>query len=163
LLIFVVLCLTIVGGFNLVFPTKYAKYVEKYSKLYGVDENLVYAVILCESGFNPNSKSKKGAIGLMQLMPSTALWCAKKLDEKYSDEKLYEPEFNIKIGVYYLAYLRTVFNDFDEVVMAYNAGEGNVKKWLQGKGEVFSETSTYLAKVKLCAKLYKLRSSFLFF
>ncbi len=151
------------SAFALLFPTKYANFVEKYSKLYGVDENLVYAVILCESSFNPNSKSKKGAIGLMQLLPTTALWCAKKLDEKYSDEKLYEPEFNIKIGVYYLAYLRTVFNDLDDVIMAYNAGEGNVKKWLQGNGEVFLETSTYLAKVKLCAKLYTLRSYFLFF
>ncbi len=151
------------GAVTIVFPTKYAKFVEKYSKLYGVDENLVYAVILCESGFNPSVKSKKGAIGLMQLMPSTALWCAKKLDENYSDEKLYEPEFNIKIGVYYLAYLHTVFTSLDEVVMAYNAGEGNVKKWLQGNGEVFSETSAYLTKIKFSIKVYNIRSSLFFF
>ncbi len=162
MLIFVVLCLTIVGVFTLVFPTKYAKFVKKYSKLYGVDENLVYAVISCESGFDPSAKSKKGAMGLMQLMPSTAMWCAEKLGENYSDEKLYEPEFNIKIGVYYLAYLHTVFSFADEVIMAYNAGEGNVKKWLQGDGEVFLETSVYLNKVKLSTRIYKLKSFFLF-
>lgn len=142
------------GAIFLIFPTKYAKFVEKYSKIYGVDENLVYAVILCESGFNPDSKSKKGAIGLMQLMPSTASWCAQKLDETYTDEKLYEPEFNIKIGVYYIAYLQTVFSSSEHVIMAYNAGEGNVKKWLQGNGTVFSETSAYLRKVSFSKQIY---------
>jgi soluble lytic murein transglycosylase len=147
-----------VGTFTLVFPTKYANFVEKYSKLYGVDKNLVYAVIRCESGFDLYAKSKKGAVGLMQLMPSTALWCANKLNENYTDERLYDPEFNIKIGVYYLAYLHTVFSCVDEVIMAYNAGEGNVKKWLNEEGSIFSETATYLKRVKFCIGVYKLKS-----
>ena len=94
----------------------------------------------------------------MQLMPSTALWCAKKLNENYTDEKLFEPEFNIKIGVYYIAYLQTVFSSSEHVIMAYNAGEGNVKKWLNEEGPIFSETATYLKRVKFCIGVYKLKS-----
>lgn len=150
------------GFFALITPTKYANFVEKYSNLYGVDENLVYAVIRCESRFNPNAKSKKGAVGLMQLMPSTASWCAKILGEEYSEDMLYNPEYNIKIGSYYLSYLFTVFLDEQQVIMAYNAGEGNVKKWLQGNGEVFPETSTYLKRVKTIKFFYGLKERLVF-
>ena len=150
------------GFFTVITPTKYANFVEKYSNLYGVDENLVYAVIRCESRFNPNAKSKKGAVGLMQLMPSTASWCAKILGEEYSEDMLYNPEYNIKIGSYYLSYLFTVFLNEQEVIMAYNAGEGNVKKWLQGNGEVFSETSVYLKRVSFVKRAYEIKDFILF-
>ncbi len=159
MLVFVVLCLTIVAVFTALFPTKYANYVEKYSKIYGVDKNLVYAVIRCESGFDHNAKSKKGAVGLMQLMPSTASWCAKNLGVDFTEEMLCDPEFNIKIGVYYLSYLSARFDTVDKVVMAYNAGEGNVKNWLQGNGKVFSETSAYLKRVKFAKEVYRIFSA----
>lgn len=153
-----VLCLTIVGVFYGIFPTKYAKYVEKYSNQFGVNKNLVYAVIRCESGFNPNAKSKKGAIGLMQLMPTTAKWCAELLSVDYEDDYLFQEEFNVMIGTYYISYLYTRFDTFSQVVMAYNAGEGNVKKWLNNKGEVFKETKVYLFKVKFAYNIYSLKN-----
>lgn len=93
----------------------------------------------------------------MQLMPSTALWCADKLNEKYSKEKLFDPKYNIMVGVFYLSYLSTRFDREEQVIMAYNAGEGNVKKWLCGEGNVFSETETYLNRVKFCKWVYEIK------
>ena len=146
------------GVIEVVFPTKYANFVEKYSKEYGVDKNLVYAVIRCESSFNPKAKSRKGAMGLMQLTPSTASWCAQLLCIAYEDENLFEEEYNIRIGTYYLSYLSSRFSEPSHVIMAYNAGEGNVKKWLDNNGEVFNETATYLNRVKLAYTVYKLKN-----
>ena len=100
LLVFIVLCLTIIGAVTVVFPSKYANFVEKYSKIYGVDKNLVYAVIRCESGFNKNAKSNKNALGLMQLTPPTAKWCAHLVGVDFDEESLYEPEYNIRLGTY---------------------------------------------------------------
>ena len=163
LLVFIVLCLTIIGAITVVFPSKYANFVEKYSKIYGVDKNLVYAVIRCESSFNKNAKSNKNALGLMQLTPPTAKWCAHLVGVDFDEESLYEPEYNIRLGTYYLSYLFTRFNSEEQVIMAYNAGEGNVKKWLNGNGEVFGETSVYLKKVKFCSSVYRIKSTLLFF
>ena len=151
------------GAITVVFPSKYANFVEKYSKIYGVDKNLVYAVIRCESGFDKRAKSNKNAMGLMQLTPSTAKWCAYIIGVDFDEDLLYNPEYNIRLGVYYISYLFTRFDTVEQVIMAYNAGEGNVKKWLNGNGKVFAETSAYLTKVKFCAKVYKLKSSALFY
>ena len=148
------------GVFCGIYPTKYAKFVEKYSNQFGVNKNLVYAVIRCESGFNPKAKSEKGAIGLMQLIPATAKWCAELLSIEYEDEYLIQEEYNIMLGVYYISYLSARFDNFSHVVMAYNAGEGNVKKWLKGNGMVFNETRDYLSKVKIAYTIYSLKNNF---
>ena len=148
------------GIFYGIFPTKYAKYVEKYSNQFGVNKNLVYAVIRCESSFNPKAKSRKGAMGLMQLMPTSAKWCAGILNVDYEEDFLLDEEFNIMIGTYYISYLYSRFDNFSQVVMAYNAGEGNVKKWLNGYGEVFTETKNYLIKVKFAYNVYSLKDKF---
>ena len=64
------------------FPRNFSRYVEKYSEEYGVDKNLVYAVIKAESNFDREAHSHKGAKGLMQLTDETAAWCAKKTDSE---------------------------------------------------------------------------------
>jgi soluble lytic murein transglycosylase len=161
LLVIVVLCLTIITVLNVVFPIRYANFVEKYSKIYGVDKNLVYAVIRCESSFNKDAKSKKDARGLMQLTPSTAKWCAYIIGVDFDADLLYNPEYNIRLGVYYISYLFTRFETVEQVIMAYNAGEGNVKKWLNGEGNVFPETSAYLTKVKFCKAIYTIKTTIL--
>lgn len=61
-----------------VYPRKYSEYVSEYASLYGISENLVYAIIKCESGFNPYSCSGAGAVGLMQITPDTLSWAAMK-------------------------------------------------------------------------------------
>ena len=84
------------------YPIKYSEYVEKYAKENEIDPLLVYAIIKVESNYNPNSKSKSNAIGLMQLMEKTAEEQVKFLNIDYNGEQdLYDPEKNIQIGVKY--------------------------------------------------------------
>jgi len=98
----------------------------------GEETALVLAVIQTESRFRPNALSPRGAVGLMQIMPGTARWMADRLGlEGYDDDKLYEREWNLTIGISYLQYLRRQFPDsIPEVLAAYNAGPVNVRSWL---------------------------------
>ena len=143
-------------------PEEYKEYVEKYSKEYGVSENLIYAVIKTESGFDSSAVSNKGATGLMQIMPETFEWLTDDILHEYLDNgMLYDPETNIKYGTYYLSRLYGRFGDWNTAIAAYNGGEGNVSEWLcdtrySDDGvklnidkipEDFSETEKYVKKV----------------
>lgn len=141
------------------YPRSYSKAVTAYSNEFGLESELVYAVINVESSFNPRAKSNKGATGLMQLMPSTAKWCADNLKIDYTDEMLYDPSYNIRLGAYYLRYLLDKFGSETLALTAYNAGEGNLKKWLEsGESEIpFPETERYVKKVLFAKKIYEKR------
>ena len=148
----------------------YNEYVEKYSKEYNIDENFVYAVIFCESRFDPKALSHKGAKGLMQIADITGAWGADVLKlENFQTEDVFDEETNIKIGCWYLGLLSNQYGDEAVVLAAYNAGSGNVSKWLSdeeyskdGKSfdsiDVipFKETSQYVKKVKVVNFLYDL-------
>lgn len=142
---------------DVLFPIRYYGYVKKYCKQYSVEPSVALAVIWTESKFRPNAVSRAGACGLMQLMPSTAEWLCLEIGEEYSEEKLFEPEYNIKLGIFYLSYLQQNFSG-DYVLAAYNAGEGNVKKWLSTDGKIkFDETKEYIKRVNMAKKLYSFR------
>ena len=112
--------------------------IEKYARQYGVDQDLVWAVIRQESGFNPRAVSPKGAMGLMQLMPGTAAMLG------VSDA--FDVEQNIAGGVKYLERCLNQFNqDVSLALAAYNAGPDNVVKY-QGCPP-FAETRQYVASV----------------
>ncbi|HGJ65262.1 TPA: lytic transglycosylase domain-containing protein, partial [bacterium] len=82
---------------------QYANIIYKESKKYRYDWRLIVAIMKTESNFNEQAKSHKGAVGLMQLMPKTAKWLSPKLEIEYSGiGSLYDPEYNIKLGVHYL-------------------------------------------------------------
>ena len=151
-------------------PDEYAPFVEKYSKEYGVPEEMVYAVIKTESGFDSSAVSSKGAVGLMQMMPETFEWLTKDmLREHLSVGMLYDPETNIKYGTYYLSRLYNKFGDWDTALAAYNGGEGRVSEWLtdsryssDGKKLIienipseYSETKNYVGKVNNALEKYK--------
>ncbi len=88
------------------YPYPYQQIVNKYAKEYGVDSSLVAGVILAESKFLPTACSNRGAIGLMQIMPDTGAWIAKHVGDKdYTKEQLYNPDTNIRFGVWYLSFL----------------------------------------------------------
>ncbi|HVT44140.1 MAG TPA: lytic transglycosylase domain-containing protein [Thermoanaerobaculia bacterium] len=110
---------------------------EKASK-YDVDPVLVASVMEAESRFKQRARSHKGAQGLMQLMPRTGRWMGAR--------NLYDPDQNVDAGVKYLKYLEERFDgDLNKMIAAYNAGEGNVRKY--GGVPPYRETRTYLKKV----------------
>lgn len=145
-------------------PIEYSEYVEKYSKEYGVPENVIYAVILCESKFESNAVSSQNAIGLMQMIPSTFLWLCEKTGDNFSEGMLYDPETNIRFGTYYLSYLYEEFGLWETVYAAYNCGPGKVKEWQENpeyadKNGVlidipYPETKNYVKKVSKAAEKY---------
>lgn len=117
---------------KILYPYPHRQTVEKYANEYGVDPLLVVSVMREESKFLPRSESQKGALGLMQLMPSTARWIAQNLEDTgYTDEYLVDPEKNIQYGTWYLSSLEKEFSgNTTLVVTAYNGGRGRVKEWI---------------------------------
>ncbi len=154
-LVFVALIVIWLLLFNVCFPIKYQQEILSASQIYEVNPVLIASVINAESSFDKNKVSPKQAIGLMQLLPSTA----KSLTNEKID--LYNPTTNIMLGVKYLAYLIKKFNDVDTALFAYNAGEGNVARWLnQQKTDKltfcpFKETNAYVNKIKKSLKYYR--------
>ena len=138
-----------------VYRRDYSGYVEKYCTEYGIPEYTVYAVIKTESNFSKDAVSKSGAIGLMQLMPETYKWLVSRSEGKPGD--IYDPEENIKYGVYLLSILYEKYGDDEMVFAAYNAGMGNVDKWLaEGEYEIkFDETKNYVNKIRIAQEKYK--------
>lgn len=124
----------------------YYPIIIKNSKQYDVDPLLVKAIIMAESGFNPNAVSHVGAQGLMQLMPRTARYLGVK--------DSFNPEHNIQGGVKYIKRLLDRFNgDVTLALAAYNAGSQNVRKY---KGiPPYPETKNYVKKVSTLHASYK--------
>jgi soluble lytic murein transglycosylase-like protein len=122
----------------------YSKRVEEYWPIitetcgrYGVDAELVKAVIQVESNYNHRAVSRKGAMGLMQLMPGTA--------SRYGVEQAFDPQQNVEGGVRYLRDLLELFQDTKLALAAYNAGEGAVQRY-NGIPK-YTETQNYVRKV----------------
>ena len=151
-------------------PREYVGYVETYSAEFGVPADLVWSVMKTESGFDSSAVSYKGAVGLMQMMPSTFEWLTDDILREYLGVgMLYDPETNIKYCTYYLSRLYNRFGDWDTALAAYNGGEGNVSEWLEDKRysddgkrlktdkipEEFSETKNYVKKVNKALEKYK--------
>jgi soluble lytic murein transglycosylase len=149
------------------YPVKYEELVWKYAYEYDIDPFLIYAVIKAESGFKKSAESHKGAKGLMQITEQTGVWAADKLKiDNFKVEDLFEPSTNLKIGCWYLSVLEKQFeNDITLVLAAYNAGSGNVTKWLKNKNLSktglsletipFAETKKYVRQVIEDYHVYK--------
>lgn len=140
------------------YPLAYEGLIFKYAAQNGLDPLLVAAVIRTESNFQPRATSGQGARGLMQIMPETGRWAASQMKVAFSPDDLYDPEYNIRLGSWYLAELLREFgNDPVLALAAYNGGRGNVRKWLderQWTGEhqtlnqiPFAETRHYVSLV----------------
>ncbi len=144
-----------------IYPKKYSAYVERYSEKYDIDENFIYAVIKTESGFDPDAVSDVGAVGLMQLMEIAFNEVSNNIEDNkgldYSD--MYNPEYNIMYGSWYLSYLYKQFGSYELTIAAYHAGMTEVRSWLyegiidennlnlDNIPDDFSDTRHYINKV----------------
>lgn len=149
------------------YPLKYTELVETYCRDYHVDEALVYAVIKNESSFRPDAVSEVDARGLMQIQGPTLEWAVyrEKADAQVTADDLFDPEVNIKYGVYLLSLFLDEFKTPDVALCAYHAGWGNVKKWLKDpdysadgislKTIPFGDTSSYVERVLETREMYQ--------
>lgn len=136
-------------------PLEHAETIASASVEHGVDPYLVAAIINAESGFDAAEVSHAGAIGLMQLMPGTAAAVASDagLPAIAEAEALTDPAFNIDLGTRHLAALIEDYGDLAVALAAYNAGEGNVDRWIAESGEsavldaAYPETRRYVERV----------------
>ena len=145
---------------------RYVTYIQRWSDEYGIDPAFVKAVIYRESHYDARAISGAGARGLMQLMPYTVTWMEQKAGlSGYTDDSLFDPEINIRLGTRYLNYLSGLFDgDPILVVCAYHAGAGNVRSWLEnhssdGKRLTLQEipmndTKTYAERVMQSYAIY---------
>lgn len=110
-----------------------AEAVAEQSQRYGIDGRLLLSVMLSESTFRTDAVSAKGAIGLMQLLPSTAQEVAARLQLEWGGEvRLLDPHTNIALGSYYLRHLLDSFDgDLTLALTAYNMGPGTVQSMLK--------------------------------
>jgi soluble lytic murein transglycosylase-like protein len=123
---------------------RYVDLVDKMARKYGIESNLLHAIIQTESAYNSNAISATGAVGLMQLMPETA--------KRYGVIDLRDAEQNIEGGCRYLSYLLKVFNqDLRLALAGYNAGEGAVLKF-NYQIPPYSETKNYVNQVLVIYK-----------
>lgn len=172
-IILIILVVTLLIGsilritiYKALYPKKYSEYVYKYSEEYSVDSDLIFAIIKAESNFEYDAKSSQNAMGLMQLLNSTAEEVANKLKIEYNNENtLLNPENNIQMGVKYFSELYDIYGNIELAICAYNAGIGNVNSWIS-KGIVKSdgsdienvpinETNNYVRKVLKNYRIYK--------
>ena len=129
---------------------RYAKPIQDAAKATRLDPALIHAVISAESGYNPLARSRKGAAGLMQLMPETA--------KRYGVKNRLDPEQNISGGARYLRDLIRMFNnDVQLAVAAYNAGENAVVR-AGNRIPPYQETMTYVPRVMTYYKKYRTTS-----
>jgi soluble lytic murein transglycosylase len=148
-------------------PLRHEDIIRQQARDKGLDPALVAAVIYTESHFRDGQTSSAGALGLMQLTPATARYIAHKSGgTQFVVDDLATPQVNISYGTYYLRYLlRRYDGNEDFALAAYNAGEGNVDKWIAAARErdraltidaiPYAETRAYVSRVESAKREYR--------
>ncbi len=138
---------TPIGLLRLIYPTPYARVVQREAANFGIDPRLLYGLIRQESLFNPDATSWVGARGLGQVMPATGEGIAQNLGvEHYTADLLYRPAVSIRFAAHYLSHqLRAFENNVLAATSAYNGGPGNAARWLQNTSDrdLFPELIDY--------------------
>jgi soluble lytic murein transglycosylase len=111
---------------------QYLGIIEKYSSLFGLDPAFVAATACAESILDETAVSVRGAVGIMQIMPSTGIWIAEETGmHDFHVGLLLDPDINIYMGCWYLSFLMDRFDgNLQTVAAAYNAGPSKVRRWL---------------------------------
>lgn len=165
IIIVIVFCITILSITCYLFPIKYKNEILEFSKENNISPILVASVINAESRFRAEAQSAKGAMGLMQILPSTAQEVANELGiTDFTPNALLTPAVNIKIGTKYLAQLINEFKNTDTALCAYNAGPNKVRQWLNNSEYSsdkislntipYPETQKYIQRIKFYQKIY---------
>lgn len=134
-------------------PLRFEAAIAEAARAHDVDPYLVAAVINAESGFKPHLVSRAGAVGLMQLLPSTADEVAREAGMDPRSIDLADPKTNIRLGTRHLADLLARYEDTATALAAYNAGAGTVRRWMAEEGTQtlgkarYPETAAYVARV----------------
>lgn len=153
-------------GVALFFCLRALCYPRPYAQETGKTEPyLAYSVMKAESGFDEEALSPAGAVGIMQLLPSTAEFVCRMNGIPFEHERLTEGAYNVKLGCLYLNYLLARFKTVETALAAYNAGEGTVAGWLGSEefsqdgttlSEIpYPETARYVKKVLKFRKIYR--------
>jgi peptidoglycan lytic transglycosylase len=139
--------------------------IHRWSARAGVDPLLVAGLIRQESAFQKEAHSDANAMGLMQLIPETGARMARKVRVRYSQRRLFDPDYNIRLGTYYLSELEKQFGGVELALAAYNAGEDRVTAWTTGQAYrepaefvdsiPFTQTRDYVEMVSRNADIYR--------
>ena len=148
-----------------VFPLAYRVSLDREAGRNRLDPMLLAGLIRQESAFASDAISRAGAVGLMQIMPPTGRRVARRLGLSFSRAKLFDPEYNVRLGSSYLSRLLMAYPAREYALAAYNAGESRVKLWTDGQkydetpefveSIPFTETRRYVQKVLRNAELYR--------
>lgn len=168
LMVFTLLTVIYFGSVSILktlYPRHYIEIVEIEGQKNNLSEEFVFAVIKCESGFDPEAISYLDAKGLMQIMPDTFDWLQWRLGEELPEESLFEPETAIRYGCYLYGYLKEKFGNEETAVAAYHAGDACVEEWLSDerysddgktlKDIPYPSTKDYVAKVMRVKNIYQ--------
>jgi soluble lytic murein transglycosylase len=143
--------------YRLRYPLAYESIVRGHAENYRLEAALLAAVIYQESKFDPDARSDAGAVGLMQLRPETARGIALRTGgSRFRVDDLTNPEINVRYGSWYLRHLIDKYGDEETALAAFNAGQGNVDRWLkEGRGIAFAETRHYVDRVQELKAIYR--------
>lgn len=146
------------------YPMPYRDEIVARARELGLDPNYVLGLIRQETRFMATLRSHAGASGLMQLMPATARWTARKLGVDFTPDMINDPSVNLKLGTGYLKYVLDAFEGSQAMAAAaYNAGPGRPRRWREGpvldtaawaENIPFLETRDYVKKVLTNAAIY---------
>jgi len=147
------------------FPLPYESSLRGEARRNQLDPMLVAGLVRQESAFESDAMSRAGAVGLMQMMPKTALRLARQMKVRYARSRLTDPGYNLRLGSRYLANLIQAFGTPEAALAAYNAGEDRVAQWTAGQHYLeaaefvesipFTETREYVQIVMRNADVYR--------
>ena len=150
---------------RLLYPRQYAQVVSREAAEFRLEEELVFAVIRAESGFDRRASSRAQAKGLMQLTEGTFLWMAEEYPPENGGQDVFDVNDNVHCGCALLRRLLDHYGDLRLALAAYNAGIGNVDRWLEDPALSpdgvaldripFPETAAYVEKVEKYRAVYQ--------
>jgi soluble lytic murein transglycosylase len=129
------------------YPLPYRDLIERESQHNHVDPMLVAGLIRQESAFASDAVSNANAVGLMQVWPPTGVKLARSLKMRFTRGRLFDPEYNVKLGTLYLSDLLAAYRTPEAALAAYNAGENRVEEW--NAGQNYEETAEFVESIPI--------------